>query len=108
MRPLMAIWLLISPAATEDAADWKLVWSDEFDRPGLPDPAKWTQEVGYIRNNERQYYTRARPENARVEGGLFIIEARKERYPIPGSEPATKPEGRRRQGRGGESAEYTS
>jgi hypothetical protein len=24
---------------------------------GLPDPARWGYEVGYIRNNEKQYYT---------------------------------------------------
>ena len=47
---------------------WKLVWADEFDYTGLPDPAKWDYEVGYVRNNEAQYYTRARKENAWVEG----------------------------------------
>jgi beta-glucanase (GH16 family) len=36
------------------AADWQLVWSDEFDKPGLPDPAKWTYEEGFVRNNELQ------------------------------------------------------
>lgn len=55
---------------------WKLVWADEFEQPGLPDPAKWTYEEGFIRNNEAQFYTRARPENARVENGKLIIEAR--------------------------------
>ena len=62
------------------AADWKLVWSDEFDKPGLPDPAKWGYEKGFVRNHEKQYYTDARPENARVEDGALIIEARKEDY----------------------------
>ena len=33
---------------------WKLVWADEFDYTGLPDPAKWDYEVGYVRNNEAQ------------------------------------------------------
>ena len=78
-----------SPAAvtaSAQAEDWKLVWSDEFDKPGQPDPAKWDYEEGYIRNNERQYYTRARGENARVENGMLIIEARKEQFknPCPG------------------------
>jgi len=64
-------------------AGWKLVWADEFDYTGLPDPAKWDYEVGYIRNNEAQYYTRARKENAWVEGGMLTITSRKERFTIP-------------------------
>jgi beta-glucanase (GH16 family) len=104
MRLLIGIWLLTSVAATADAAEWKLVWSDEFDRPGLPDPTKWTYDTGYIRNNERQFYTRDRRENARVEGGMLIIEARKERYRIP----APDPDGQRRKGSSPEVAEYTS
>ena len=36
------------------------IWQDEFDTPGLPDAARWDYEVGLIRNNERQYYTRDR------------------------------------------------
>jgi beta-glucanase (GH16 family) len=26
---------------------WKLVWADEFDYTGVPDPAKWDYEVGF-------------------------------------------------------------
>jgi beta-glucanase (GH16 family) len=59
---------------------WELVWSDEFDYRGLPDSTRWTYEVGMIRNRELQYYTRARPENARVENGTLVIEARKEPF----------------------------
>jgi beta-glucanase (GH16 family) len=59
---------------------WKLVWGDEFDYKGLPDPKKWDYEVGRVRNNEAQYYTRARLENARVEGGKLVIEGRKESF----------------------------
>ncbi len=59
---------------------WKLVWSDEFDYTGLPDPSKLTYDTGYIANNEKQYYTESRTENARVEDGHLIIEARKEKW----------------------------
>ena len=59
---------------------WDLVWSDEFNYDGLPDSTRWTYEVGMIRNRELQYYTRARHENARVENGALIIEARKESF----------------------------
>jgi beta-glucanase (GH16 family) len=58
---------------------WALVFSDEFDADGAPDPSRWAYELGYIRNNEAQFYT-SRPENARVEGGHLVIEARKESY----------------------------
>ena len=58
----------------------KLGWSDEFNYTGLPDSTKWTYDVGGNGwgNKEAQYYTRRRPENARVEGGHLLIEARKE------------------------------
>jgi beta-glucanase (GH16 family) len=64
-------------------AKWDLVWSDDFDYQGLPDPKKWDYEEGFVRNQEPQYYTRARQENARVENGMLIIEARKEKYKNP-------------------------
>ena len=77
-----------APAAQPDAEPdgppplpgWTLVWSDEFDAPGAPDSAKWGYEEGYVRNGELQYYTRERLENARVEGGHLIIEARRDDF----------------------------
>jgi len=69
------------------AADWKLVWSDEFNYRGLPDPAKWDYETGFVRNHERQYYTAARLENARVEDGHLVIECRKEHFTPPNHAP---------------------
>jgi beta-glucanase (GH16 family) len=59
---------------------WKLVWSDEFNGRGGVDPAKWTYEEGYLRNQEAQYYTKDRRENARQENGRLIIEARKDNW----------------------------
>jgi beta-glucanase (GH16 family) len=77
------------PANAADAASpppgYTLVWSDEFDYQGLPDPAKWDYEEGYVRNNEAQFYTRGRQENARVENGVLVIEGRKEHYKKPPS-----------------------
>src|SRR5262245_39378067 len=58
---------------------WSLIFDDEFDRAGTPDPSKWTPELGYVRNEEAQYYT-ARGDNLRVENGMLVIEARRERY----------------------------
>ena len=61
---------------------WRLVWSDEFDYTGLPDAKKWDYDVGGHGwgNKELQFYTARRKENARVENGRLLIEARKEQW----------------------------
>ncbi|MCU0796174.1 MAG: glycoside hydrolase family 16 protein [Akkermansiaceae bacterium] len=79
MRPSLLLSFALLSTAMAAPAGWKLEWSDEFDQAGAPDPAKWTYEVGMIRNNETQFYTKDRRENARVEDGVLIIEARKEK-----------------------------
>jgi beta-glucanase (GH16 family) len=62
-----------------EGSEWVLAWSDEFEVDGLPDETKWTYDIGNWGwgNNELQYYTVARPENARIEDGNLIIEAHK-------------------------------
>jgi beta-glucanase (GH16 family) len=59
--------------------EWKIVWADEFEGEGLPDTTKWTFDLGDWGwgNNELQYYTENRTENARQENDHLIIEARK-------------------------------
>jgi beta-glucanase (GH16 family) len=79
MKSLLLLTLALVSTAAAEVPGWKLVWSDEFDRPGRPDPAKWTYEHGLIRNQEKQFYTKDRQENARIENGKLIIEARKEK-----------------------------
>ena len=59
---------------------WKLEWADEFNEGTAPNPSKWTYEKGYIRNNEAQYYTENRRENARIENGNLVIEARMDNW----------------------------
>lgn len=59
----------------------KLIWSDEFNTDGAPDPTKWTFQIwdpGYV-NDELQSYTN-RPENTIVEGGVLKIKAIREKY----------------------------
>jgi beta-glucanase (GH16 family) len=70
-----------SPVAMTPAVR-TLVWADEFDKPGLPDSTKWGYDVGGNGwgNNELEYYTDKRTENARIENGKLVIEARKEAY----------------------------
>lgn len=62
--------------------NWELIWNDEFDYKGLPDPSKWSYDTGGSGwgNHELQYYTADRIENARVGNGELIIEARKEKW----------------------------
>lgn len=64
-------------------ASYRLVWSDEFNRPGAPDPKKWRYDASRNKagwyNGELQYYAADRRQNARVENGRLIIEARRER-----------------------------
>lgn len=61
-------------------SNWELVWEDNFDGTGLPDSTIWSYEKGYVRNNEAQYYTNLRVENARLEDGNLVIEARKDNW----------------------------
>lgn len=66
--------------ASSELKGWELVWADEFEYTGLPDTNSWAYDVGGHGwgNQEKQFYTAARSENARVENGMLIIEARKE------------------------------
>jgi beta-glucanase (GH16 family) len=59
---------------------YTLVWSDEFERDGWPDPRSWTYERGFVRNQELQWY---QADNARVRDGMLVIEARRERRANP-------------------------
>ena len=83
---LVVVSLFSLPAAGQSAYK-KLVWSDEFSKAGLPDSTKWGYDKGRgcpqncgWGNHELQYYTWNRSENARIENGNLIIEARKEKF----------------------------
>ncbi len=73
-------------AAAPSYEGWKLVWADEFNTPGAPDPKNWQFETGFARNHELQWY---QPDNARVEGGQLVIEARRESRPNPTYKPGS-------------------
>jgi beta-glucanase (GH16 family) len=84
---LLFISLFLLPDTLAQRKFSKLVWSDEFTYNGLPDSARWSYDFGRgcpgncgWGNNELQFYTSHRKENARVENGYLIIEARKEIY----------------------------
>jgi beta-glucanase (GH16 family) len=71
------------PAARLAVPDgYRLVWADEFDRPGLPDPAKWVHDTGRNKegwhNHELQYYAGPRLQSADVVDGRLRIHIRQE------------------------------
>jgi beta-glucanase (GH16 family) len=70
-----------SSAVVNVAVKQSLVWSDEFDTPGAPDPSKWTYNTGAggWGNNELEYYT-SRSSNVIVSNGTLKIIANKESY----------------------------
>jgi beta-glucanase (GH16 family) len=68
------VWFSTTCFARQDT----LLWSDEFDGTGLPNPANWNCESGNngFGNNEIQNYTN-NTRNIRQENGVLVIEARK-------------------------------
>ncbi len=87
-------------AQQASTSEYKLVWSDEFNADGMPDPCNWDYERGFVRNQELQWY---QPDNARCENGLLIIEGRREKVRNPFYDPNSRNWNHRR-----EYAEYTS
>jgi len=82
LSTLLIAGILGLGSAASAADSWKLVWSDEFDGTGLPDASRWSWDVGGggWGNNEQEFYTDKRLENARQEGGNLVIEARREAW----------------------------
>ena len=68
------------PIPLEPPDGMELVWGDEFDGAEI-DRSNWTYDLGGWGwgNGEAQYYT-DRPENARLENGLLVIELRHEPF----------------------------
>ena len=82
------------------SSNYQLVWADEFNKDGSPDPCNWTYERGFVRNEELQWY---QPDNAQCKNGLLIIEGRREKKPNPRYNPNSNNWQQSR-----EFAEYTS
>lgn len=72
----------------------RLLFHDEFDGEGLPNPEFWGYEEGKVRNGELQVYVANRLENCNIHDGILHLIARRE------AEPYTCPDG--------SSSEYTS
>ena len=75
--------LLCNELVLDEPDPTKLIWSDEFNADGAPDPSKWSYDIGDgcdiglcgWGNNELQYYT---SDNAVVANGVLRISAKKE------------------------------
>ena len=95
MNQLLGIWMVmlwlasLSVLAQPDEAvrrsgRYRLVWADEFDYHGLPDSMKWSFDTEgnawQWGNNEEQFYTRERLQNAEVKDGNLYIHARHENF----------------------------
>lgn len=87
LAAVLAAALVAPPAAAAAAtpgvpAGYTLVWSDEFDGAGAPDPRKWDFDTDMNKagwhNKELQYYAGAGSTNAVVRGGRLVITARLE------------------------------
>lgn len=68
----------LAAQATDEG--YELVWADEFNADGRLNPADWTYEHGFVRNEEAQWY---QEDNAFCQDGLLIIEGRRERFKNP-------------------------
>lgn len=62
----------------------KLVWNDEFNQEGKPNPDNWTYEKGFVRNKELQWY---QSENANCTGGVLVITGKREKIKNPNYDP---------------------
>ncbi|MDA3882637.1 MAG: family 16 glycosylhydrolase [Bacteroidales bacterium] len=83
-KKLYIILLLTGISICSFSQEWNLVWFDEFNTDGLPDNSKWSFDTEGNNwdwgNDEAQNYTPADNNNAWVEDGNLIIEARREQY----------------------------
>lgn len=80
---LMVSSYKINSSSNINKSKLKLLWSDEFDKAGAPDPLKWGFDIGTGSdgwgNQELEYYTDD-IKNAFIENGILKVRAIKENY----------------------------
>ncbi|MEO0416134.1 MAG: family 16 glycosylhydrolase [Verrucomicrobiota bacterium] len=78
-RSLIATVILLTSALSASdpytEGGYELVWADEFNQNGSPNPNNWTFEQGFVRNTEDQWYQK---ENAVCIDGLLYITGKRE------------------------------
>ena len=73
---------IVAPVPPVSDEDWTFestpMWEDDFTSNGVPDPSKWSYDVGGSGwgNNELQYYTSGN--NVGIVNGNLVIQAKKE------------------------------
>ena len=73
---------IVAPVPPVSDEDWTFestpMWEDDFTNNGVPDPSKWSYDVGGSGwgNNELQYYTSGN--NVGIVNGNLVIQAKKE------------------------------
>ena len=74
----------VSPGPTSTVAitenGYALIWQDEFNEDGAPNPDHWGYETGFVRNEELQWY---QAEKTYCSDGKLIVEAKREQKPNP-------------------------
>lgn len=73
------------PTPTYDG--YTLVWQDEFTQDGPPNPAYWSHEKGFVRNEEDQWY---QPANAMCRNGVLTITGKVETVNNPNHDPNSR------------------
>lgn len=78
---LFLAMILFILTASSAYAEYKLVWSDEFEGPGI-DKQIWNHEVypGVVNRSSLIHYYTARPANSFIENGNLVIQVCKEKY----------------------------
>lgn len=83
--------LTCNPRMLDEPNPAKLIWNDEFDTPGSPDPTKWKYDLGdgcdinlcNWGNGEQAYYTNTL-NNVEISDGILQIKAKRESgYSLP-------------------------
>jgi beta-glucanase (GH16 family) len=69
--------------AAKEIKGMKLVWQDEFNVNGKPNPKFWKYEKGFVRNEELQWY---QEENANCNNGVLVIEGKRVQITNPNYE----------------------
>jgi len=64
----------------KELAGYDLVWNEEFDYTGEPDPDNWSYEKAFVRNEELQWYV---DNNALCRNGILTLYGKKEKVKNP-------------------------
>ncbi|MBV5282966.1 MAG: glycoside hydrolase family 16 protein [Paludibacter sp.] len=89
VSPIVASTNPCTPDASQPkkVAGMILVFSEEFNYEGAPNPEIWSFENGFQRNEELQWY---QSKNANCKNGCLVIEGKKENFPNPNYIPESK------------------